>query len=78
MFLLHIDGPTQEARLTAHDALNPPGRTQAARQQIRDGRAVFQERMLWHGAIAVDGTAPSAVVADGRLALAAGLEVLVS
>ena len=71
VFLLHIDGRTQEARLAAYDALSPPGRSQAVRQQIRDGRAVFQEGMLRHGAIAVDGTAPSAVVADELLALAA-------
>src|SRR5215831_7255371 len=71
VFLLHIDGPTQEARLAAHDALNPPGRSQAVRQQIRDGRALFQERMLRRGAIAVDGTAPSAVVADELVALVA-------
>jgi len=32
---------------------------------------VFEERMLSHGAIAVDGTAPSAVVADELLALVA-------
>lgn len=71
VFLLHIDGRTQEARLAAHDVLSPPGRSQAVRQQIRDGRAVFQERMLRHGAIAVDGTAPSAVVADELLTLVA-------
>jgi hypothetical protein len=69
VFLLHIDGPTQEARLAADDALNPPGRTEASRQEIRDGRAMFEERMLNHGAIAVDGAAPSAVVADELLAL---------
>lgn len=71
VFLLHIDGPTQEARLAAHDVLNPPGRSQAVRQQIRDGRAVFQGRMLRRGAIAVDGTAPPAMVADELLALVA-------
>ena|SRR5215831_10545642 len=71
VFLLHIGGPAQEARLAAYDALNPPGRSQAVRQQIRDGRAAFQERMLQHGAIAVDGTAPPAVVADELLALVA-------
>jgi hypothetical protein len=71
VFFLHIDGPTQETRLSAHDALNPPGRTEAGRRQIRDGRAVFEAQMLRHGAIAVDGTAPSAVVADQLLALVA-------
>jgi hypothetical protein len=71
VFLLHVDGLTQEARLAAHDALNPPGRTEAGRRQIRDGRALFEERMLSRGAIAVDGAAPSAVVADELLALVA-------
>jgi len=42
VFLLHIDGPTQGARLDAHDALNPPGRSEAGRREIRDGRAVFE------------------------------------
>jgi hypothetical protein len=71
VFLLHIDGPTQETRMAAHDALNPAGRTEAGRRQIRDGQAVFEAQMLRHGAIAVDGTAPSAVVADQLLALVA-------
>src|SRR5690242_13978508 len=71
VFLLHIDGPTQEARLDAHDALNPPGRSEAGRQEIRDGRAVLQAQMLRRGAIAIDATAPSAVVADKLLSLVA-------
>lgn len=71
MFLLRIDGPTQEARLAAHDALHPPGRSQADRQEIREGRAVFETQMLRTGAIALDGTAPTAVVADELLTLAA-------
>jgi hypothetical protein len=70
VFLLLIDGSAQEARLAAWDALGLPGRSQAVRQQIRAGRAVFQGRMLGHGATAVDGRAPSAVVADELLALA--------
>ena len=71
VFLLHIDGPTQEARLDAHDALNPPGRSKAGRRQIRDGRTVFEAQMLRHGAIAIDATAPPAVIADELLALLA-------
>jgi hypothetical protein len=71
VFLLQIDGPTQEARLAAHDALNPPGRSEAGRQEIRDGRAVFEAQMLTHGAIALDGTAPMVLVADELLALVA-------
>jgi hypothetical protein len=71
VFLLRIDGPTQEARLAADDALHPPGRSEAGRQEIRDGRAAFEAQLLGNGAIALDGTAPSAVVADELLALVA-------
>jgi hypothetical protein len=71
VFLLRIDEATQEARLAAHDALHPPGRSQAARQEIREGRAMFETQMLRLGAVALDGTAPTAVVADELLALAA-------
>ena len=68
VFLLHIDETTQEARLAAHDALHPPGRSEAGRREIRDGRAVFQAQMLSHGAIAIDATRPTAEVADELLA----------
>jgi hypothetical protein len=71
LFLLHVDGPTQEARLAAHDALHPPGRSEAGRQEIRQGRAVFELHLLREGAIALDGRAPTAVVADQLLALVA-------
>jgi hypothetical protein len=68
VFLLRIDGPTQEARLTAHDALHPPGRSEAGRQEIRDGRTVFEAEVLRRGATAIDGTAPTTMVADRLLA----------
>jgi hypothetical protein len=71
IFLLEIDAATQEARLASHDAQNPPGRSEAGREQIRRGRDVFQTQMLNLGAIAVDGTVPTVVVADQVLALAA-------
>jgi hypothetical protein len=71
VFLLQIDAPTQEARLSGHDALNPPGRSEAGWQQIRDGRAVFEAEMLSLGAIALDGTAPAVTVADELLAYVA-------
>jgi hypothetical protein len=71
VFLLRIDGPTQEARLVAHDAFHPPGRSEAGRQEIRDGRTAFEAQMLKHGAIALDGTAPTTLVADELLALVA-------
>ena len=44
VFLLHIDGATQQARLDCHDALHPPGRSEAGRREILDARcflAVF-------------------------------------
>ena len=69
VFLLHIDAQAQEARLDAHDARNPPGRSEAGRQEIREGRAVFEARMLRHGAIAIDATSPPAAVADELIAL---------
>lgn len=68
VFLLQIDGWTQEDRLAAHDALNPPGRGEAGRREIRDGRAVFEAQMLGLGAIALDGAAPPALLADELLA----------
>ena len=71
VFLLRIDEATQEARLAAHDALHPPGRSQAGREEIRAGRAMFETQMLRAGTVALDGTAPTAVLADELLALAA-------
>jgi hypothetical protein len=71
VFLLHIDEPTQEARLASYDALHPPGRSEAGRREIREGRATFQAQMLRRGAIAIDATAPTAVIADELLARAA-------
>jgi hypothetical protein len=71
VFLLHIDGATQEARLDRHHALHPLGRSDAGRREIRDGRAVFEAQMLRHGALAIDAATPTAVVADQLLALVA-------
>ena len=67
MFLLRIDHETQEARLAAHDALNPPGRSEAGRQEIRAGRPVFEEQMLALGAIPIDASASPSSVADELL-----------
>jgi dephospho-CoA kinase len=72
LFLLRIDADTQEERLLAHDASHSPGRTEAGRQQIRDGRSVFEAQMLKLGAIALDGTASTEVVADQLLAMVFG------
>ena len=69
VFLLRIDDPTQEARLDAHDALNPPGRSEAGRQEIRAGRPVFEAQMLALGAIPIDGSAPPSSVADELLSI---------
>jgi len=69
---LRIDSDTQEERLLAHDTIHPPGRSEAGRQQIRDGRPVFEAQMLKLGAIALDGTASTDAVADHLLALAFG------
>ena len=62
-----IDGPTQETRLAVHDVQHPPGRSEAARREIWNGRAVFEAQMLRAGAIALDGTAPAAIAADGLI-----------
>ena len=72
VFLLHIDETTQEARLVSHDAANPPGRSEAGRQEIREGRATFEAQMASLGAIVLDGTAPTPLVADELLAFVAG------
>jgi hypothetical protein len=66
VFLLRIDGPTQDDRLRAYDRLHL-ARTEAGRQEIRAGRVVFEEHMLALGAVALDGTAPTAEVADDLL-----------
>jgi hypothetical protein len=68
LFLLHIHADTQEARLLAHDTSHPPGRTEAGRQQIREGRHVFEAQMLNLGAVALDGTASTHALADELLA----------
>ena len=72
IFLLRIDAETQEQRLLAYDARNPPGRNEAGRQQIREGRPIFEAQMLELGAIALDGTAPTSTVADHLLAFVFG------
>jgi hypothetical protein len=68
VFLLVIDGETQMARLAGSTRTTSPVRTEAVRQQIRDGRRVFQAQMLAQGAIPLDGTASPNVLADILLA----------
>jgi hypothetical protein len=64
VFLLMIEESTQIARLAQATS---PLRTERVKQQIRQGRPVFQAQMLARGAIPLDGTAPPAVLADRLL-----------
>ena len=73
IFLIQIDAATREARLMADDAANPPGRGVAGRQEIRDGRTVFESEMLRLGAVAIDSTSPTPVVVDEILAVVAAI-----
>ncbi len=68
VFLLRIDDRTQEDRLVAHDRAHPPGRNEAGRQQIREGRPAFESEMLHLGATPLDGTLPTRTVVDQILA----------
>lgn len=67
MFLLVIDDETQIARLGIPARTTSPVRTEAIKQQIRDGRRAFQTQMLSLGAVPLDGTAPPKVLADSLL-----------
>lgn len=67
VFLLCIDDATQEARLEAHDAGNPPGRSEAGREEIRSGRPTFERQMLALGATPIDGSGSPLFVADELL-----------
>jgi hypothetical protein len=67
VFLLVID-ETQNARLEDSTDSTSPGRTEAVKQQIREGRLAFQAQMLARGAIPLDGTAAPTAVADNILA----------
>ena len=64
VFLLRIDDRAQEDRLVRHDLAHPPGRSEAGRRQIREGRPVFEAEMLQLGATALDGTLPTRAVVD--------------
>lgn len=67
LFLLSIDEATQEARLVAHDQMHPPGRSEAARQEIRDGRILFEAQMIRLGAHALNGAQPPADIVEELL-----------
>jgi adenylate kinase family enzyme len=68
VFLLMIDEQTQLARLRGSARPGSPVRAEAVRQQIRDGREVFQAQMLALGAVPLDETASPKVIADILLA----------
>jgi hypothetical protein len=75
--VLKAQGPATPSTewLRAHLAYNtshPPGRNEAGRQQIREGRHVFEAQVLKLGATALDGTASTDAVADQLLALLFG------
>lgn len=65
VFLLMIEEDTQLDRLARATS---PLRTEAVKRQVREGRPVFQARMLARGAIPLDGTASPPVLADSLLA----------
>jgi adenylate kinase family enzyme len=67
VFLLVIDAKVQDARLAQATS---PLRTEAVKQQIRNGRAAFQATMLAAGAVALDATASPALLVDTVLAVA--------
>ena len=66
VFLLTIDAATQDARLARATS---PHRTDGVKQQIRDGRAVFQDRVLALGALPLDARESPAALADAVLSL---------
>jgi hypothetical protein len=66
VFVLVIEADTQDDRLARATS---PHRTEGVKQQIRDGRAVFQARMLAAGALPLDPNASPAALADTVLAL---------
>jgi adenylate kinase family enzyme len=68
VFLLVIDADTQIARLAGPAHATSPVRTEAMKQQIREGRHVFQAQMLARRAIPLDATASPKVLADSLLA----------
>ena len=66
VFLLVLDEDAQEARLARATSAQ---RTEGVKQQIRDGRPVFQAKMLAAGATPLDATRSPAALADTVLAL---------
>jgi adenylate kinase family enzyme len=67
VFLLVIEADAQDARLARATSSQ---RTEGVKQQIREGRPIFQARMLAAGAVPLDATASPVFLADTVLALA--------
>jgi adenylate kinase family enzyme len=67
VFLLVIEADAQDARLAQATS---PQRTEGVKQQIREGRPVFQAKVLAAGAMPLDATASPAFLADRVLAVA--------
>jgi hypothetical protein len=67
VFLLVIEADAQDARLARATS---PQRTEGVKQQIREGRPVFQAKVLAAGAMPLDATASPAFLADTVLAVA--------
>jgi hypothetical protein len=63
VFLLVIDEDTQNTRLAQATS---PHRTDTIKQQIRNGRPIFEAGMLARGAIPLDGSMPPETIV-GRL-----------
>jgi hypothetical protein len=68
VFLLAIDDETQVQRLVAYDRAHPPGRSAAGRQEIREGRSVFEGEMIRLGATPFDARLPTQAIVDEILA----------
>ena len=66
VFVLVIEAGAQDIRLAR---ARSPQRTEGVKQQIREGRPVFQARMLATGAVPLDATASTASLADTVLAV---------
>ena len=61
VFLLAVDHATQVARL---DTPSNAHRTEALRDEILDGRPVFQQEMTGAGAVILDGRQPTSTLAQ--------------
>jgi hypothetical protein len=72
IFLLRIDAQTQERRLRAYDGANRQVVTKRADSRSERAARIFEAQMLELGAIPLDGTAPTATLADQLVAVVCG------